>query len=105
MPEAWKHQWFVRIKDLIDNYHPDLLYTDGGIPFENIGYRLVSHFYNVTPQGIFTSKNRKDCETGTCALDIERGVANDILPNPWQTDTCIGRGITSAARSTRRRRM
>jgi alpha-L-fucosidase len=23
-------------------------------------------------------------------LDIERGVANEILPQPWQTDTCIG---------------
>ena len=22
--------------------------------------------------------------------DIERGKANDILPQPWQTDTCIG---------------
>ena len=23
-------------------------------------------------------------------FDIERGVADQILPNPWQTDTCIG---------------
>jgi alpha-L-fucosidase len=42
------------------------------------------------PHGVYTTKNRKDCEEGTCALDIERGVANDILPQPWQTDTCIG---------------
>jgi alpha-L-fucosidase len=90
VPEAWKRQWFARIKDLVDNYQPDLLYTDGGIPFGDVGYRMVSHFYNLMPQGVFTSKNRKDCETGTCALDIERGIANDILPNPWQTDTCIG---------------
>ena len=27
---------------------------------------------------------------GTCALDVERGVVQDIWPNPWQTDTCIG---------------
>src|ERR1051325_11166501 len=89
-PDAWKRQWFNRIRDLIDNYKPDLLYTDGGIPFETVGYRLVSHYYNVMPQGVFTSKNRKDCEKGTCALDIERGVANTIMPEPWQTDTCIG---------------
>jgi alpha-L-fucosidase len=88
--EAWKRQWFARVKDLVDNYRPDLLYTDGGIPFGELGYRMVSHYYNVMPQGVFTSKNRKDCEKGTCALDIERGIANDILPNPWQTDTCIG---------------
>ena len=34
------------------------------------------------PRGIATQ--------GTCALDIERGVANEILAQPWQTDTCIG---------------
>ncbi len=37
-PMAWKRLYFDRIKDLIDNYHPDLLYTDGGIPFGDIGY-------------------------------------------------------------------
>ena len=31
-----------------------------------------------------------DCAVGTCVLDRERGVADDIWPNPWQTDTCIG---------------
>ena len=77
-------------QDLIDKYKPDLLYTDGGIPFGEWGYKLVSHYYNQVPNGIYTSKTKKDCEEGTCALDIERGVAGDILPNPWQTDTCIG---------------
>ena len=96
-PDSWKLQYFRRIRDLIDNYQPDLLYTDGGIPFDAWGYKLVSHFYNVNAklhggkvEGVYTSKNRKDCEQGTCALDIERGVANDIMPEPWQTDTCIG---------------
>jgi len=96
-PPEWKLEYFQRIKDLIDNYHPDLLYTDGGIPFGDIGYKLVTHFYNVNAklhggkvQGVYTSKTRRDCETGTCALDIERGVANQIMPYAWQTDTCIG---------------
>jgi len=96
-PDSWKLLWFRRIKDLIDNYQPDLLYTDGGIPFGDYGYKLVSHYYNANAEqhkgkveGVFTSKTRQDCDRGTCVLDIERGVANDILPNPWQTDTCIG---------------
>jgi alpha-L-fucosidase len=89
-PDSWKRLYFLRIQDLIDRYQPDLLYTDGGIPFGEWGYKLVSHYYTRVPNGLYTSKNRKDCETGTCALDIERGVANDILPQPWQTDTCIG---------------
>lgn len=89
-PDSWKLLYFKRIKDLIDNYKPDLLYTDGGIPFGEWGFKLVSHYYNTVPNGVYTSKNRKDCEEGTCALDIERGVANEIMPHPWQTDTCIG---------------
>jgi alpha-L-fucosidase len=96
-PFAWKRQYFLRIKDLIDNYQPDLLYTDGGIPFQEIGYKLVSHYYNANAklhggkvEAVYTSKRRNECETGTCVLDIERGVANQIMPKPWQTDTCIG---------------
>src|SRR5664280_896793 len=39
---------------------------------------------------IYTSKRHEDSETGTCALDVERGVVDTIWPRPWQTDTCIG---------------
>ena len=96
-PESWKREYFLRIKDLIDNYQPDLLYTDGGIPFGDLGYRLVSHYYNANArlhngkvEAVYTSKVRSQCDSGTCAIDIERGVANQIMPHPWQTDTCIG---------------
>jgi alpha-L-fucosidase len=97
VPDSWKRQYFLRIQDLIDNYQPDLLYTDGGIPFNEWGYKLLSHYYNANAkrhggkcEAIYTSKSKKDAEAGICILDIERGVANDIQPNPWQTDTCIG---------------
>ncbi len=57
----------------------------------------MSHFYNVNAkvhggkiEAVYTSKTRSDCATGTCALDIERGVANQIMADAWQTDTCIG---------------
>jgi alpha-L-fucosidase len=39
---------------------------------------------------VYTSKRREDCATGTCALDVERGIVESIWPRPWQTDTCIG---------------
>jgi alpha-L-fucosidase len=96
-PETWKHEYFLRIKDLIDNYQPDLLYTDGGMFYADIGARLVSHHYNVNAklhggkvEAVYTSKRRQDCETGMCVFDIERGVADGILPHAWQTDTCVG---------------
>ena len=37
------HQiWFKRIRDLVDNYQPDLLYSDGGLPFGEVGRSLVA---------------------------------------------------------------
>jgi alpha-L-fucosidase len=97
IPDAWKHHWFLRMQDLVDNYQPDLLYTDGALPFEQYGYNTVANLYNLSAklhggetQAVYTSKRPEDCAVGTCVLDIERGLANQIRPAPWQTDTCIG---------------
>ena len=33
----------------MDNYHPDLLYSDGGVPFGNeVGLSMIAHFYNTS---------------------------------------------------------
>ncbi|HUB78943.1 MAG TPA: alpha-L-fucosidase [Bryobacteraceae bacterium] len=90
IPDTWKRHWFDRIKDLVDNYQPDLLYTDGAMPFEEYGMNLVAHLYNSKPGAVYTSKRMEDCEVGTCVLDFERGLPDAIHPNPWQTDTCVG---------------
>jgi alpha-L-fucosidase len=105
-PDRWKRQYFDRIRDLVDQHQPDLLYTDGGIPFEEIGLNLVAHEFNVSAkahggkvEAVYNSKSRTDCVEGTCVLDVERGLVNKIWPDAWQTDTCIGgwhykKGIT-----------
>ena len=96
-PDAWKLQYLNRIQDLIDQHQPDLLYTDGGIPFDEYGLATVAELYNVgprtshgVPEAVYFSKTAPDCRIGTCTLDRERGVLDDIAANPWQTDTCIG---------------
>jgi alpha-L-fucosidase len=96
-PDRWKMQYFRRIKDLIDQHEPDLLYTDGGIPFEEYGLALVAEALNVSAkanggvaQAIYNSKTFEDCDTGTCVWDRERAQLDDIRSQPWQTDTCIG---------------
>lgn len=105
-PEAWKMHYFKRIKDLIDQYQPDLVYTDGDIFFEEVGLALVANLYNISAnrhggqcEAVFFSKLPSDCEVGTCVQDWERGVVTGISERPWQTDTCIGnwhydRGVT-----------
>jgi len=97
VPLAWRQHYYARIKDLIDKHEPDLLYNDGGLIYPEVSYELVSHLYNVSAnlhggkvEAVYNSKGRTDCDTGTCVLDLERSVADQIRPNPWQTDTCIG---------------
>ena len=97
-PDRWKLHYFNRVKDLIDQHQPDLLYTDGGIEFGEYGLATVAELYNVGPhsyqnksEAIYFSKTPADCPDGTsCVIDHERSVLNQIDPRPWQTDTCIG---------------
>jgi len=99
IPESWKRHWFDRIKDLVDQYEPDLLYCDGQVPFEDYGLNLLAHLYNKNAamnggktQAVYTSKRALDSVKGKaiCVFDVERGVVEDIWPLAWQTDTCIG---------------
>lgn len=91
----WQRQWYTSIRELVDNYHPDLLYTDGGVPFGNeVGRSLIAHMYNQSAAGnhgrptvVYTCKQKSE---GRWIEDLERGVMAGINPDPWQTDTSIG---------------
>ncbi len=95
--EAFKRTWFLRVKDLVDKYQPDLLYTDGEIPFGRWGLAQTANLYNLSArrhggrvEAVQLSKKREDCETGTCVMDVERGVVGEVWPAPWQSHTCVG---------------
>ncbi len=97
VPEKWKEHYFLRIRDLIDQHQPDLMYTDGPIFFGDWGLSLMAHYYNVIArkrggkvEAVWANKGKDDCVNGTCLLDVERGVVDRIWDEPWQTDTCIG---------------
>lgn len=39
--------WFLRCQDLVDKYHPDLIYFDNfGLPLGQTGLDIVAHIYN-----------------------------------------------------------
>jgi alpha-L-fucosidase len=97
IPDSWKREWFMRIQDLVNQHQPDVLYSDGQIPFGDWGLNLVAHFYNQMllqhggkMEGVYTSKRESDSAAGLCVFDKERGVVDGIWPQPWQTDTCVG---------------
>jgi alpha-L-fucosidase len=100
VPKSFQVEWFNRIKDLVDRYQPDLLYSDGSLPFGKYGRTLLAHFYNSNAmrhggklEGVYTCKKSDDggqFAEGMCVQDVERGVLDTIIANPWQTDTCVG---------------
>ncbi len=93
----WHQQWFAYATDLIDSYQPDLLYSDGGVPFGSIGLNAVAHLYNTSArlhggvnEAVYNQKDANEDVFSIGILDIERGQRPDIAPAPWQTDTCVG---------------
>ena len=94
--QDYPRHWFDRIKDLIDRYEPDLLYSDGGVPYERYGLSIVAHLYNSSiarhgsNQAVYTQKDTNPAVHTIGVFDIERGQMSEAAERPWQTDTSIG---------------
>jgi alpha-L-fucosidase len=90
-------KWLARQKDLVEKYRPDLVYfDDSGLPFGSAGLDAAAHYYNsaVGWRGqadvVLTAKKLLPVQRRGIVEDVERGFAEDIMPEPWQTCTCIG---------------
>jgi alpha-L-fucosidase len=98
--------WFLRCKELLDKYRPDLLYFDDtGLPLGQAGLDIAAYYYNASRQwhggeleAVLNAKGLTPEQVPALVEDIERGVADAIRPRPWQTDTCIGDWHYSRAR-------
>ena len=98
--EEYISKFYNRVIDLIDKYHPDVLYFDDTVlpiyPVSDIGLKIAAYYYNdsvkrhgkvdVTLNGKGLNEQQKRC----MVEDLERGRNDAIVPYPWQTDTCIG---------------
>ena len=98
MNPAFTEKWFLRCQDLVDKYHPDVIYFDDTeLPLGQAGLDIVAHYYNANLarnrgklEVVVNAKYMKPEHAPALVEDIERGVATGIRPHPWQTDTCIG---------------
>jgi alpha-L-fucosidase len=95
---GYTEKWFLRTQDLVDKYHPDLIYFDDSeLPFGQTGLDIAAHYYNANLQwtggkleAVLNTKHLSPAHAPAVVADIERGVAEGIRPVAWQTDTCIG---------------
>lgn len=102
LPSAeYLNKYFNRTVDLINRYNPDMIYFDDSVlpfyPFSDVGLRITAHLYNHSMathggklEAVVNGKKLNDAQRHAMIYDIERGKAQEILPQPWQTDTCIG---------------
>jgi alpha-L-fucosidase len=90
--------WSLRCRDLIEKYHPDLVYFDDeGLPLGQAGLDVTAWFYNQSlarnhgaSDVVVTGKKLKPHQRGAVVEDVERGFSDSLRAMPWQTDTCLG---------------
>ncbi len=95
---SYVKNFYDRTRDLVDRHNPDLLYFDNPLfPLGWGGMCVGAYFYNHNlalnngaMQGVITIKNVPPGLAKSVVADIERGLAADILPHPWQSETCMG---------------
>jgi alpha-L-fucosidase len=99
--EAYTVKFYNRCLDLLNRYHPDLLYFDDStLPLSKqpeIGLGILAHFYNASAQwhhgcneAVVNLKQLTDEQKKCMVWDIEAGRSPRCEPLPWQTDACIG---------------
>ncbi len=95
---SYVKDFYDRTRDLVDQHSPDLLYFDNALfPLGWGGMNIGAYYYNHslaanggTIQGVINIKEVPPNLAKSVVADIESGLAAEILPHPWQSETCIG---------------
>ncbi|MBR3544669.1 MAG: alpha-L-fucosidase, partial [Oscillospiraceae bacterium] len=110
---AFRDYWLRCVSEMIERFEPDLVYTDGVLPFGahwmgpeqgapidpgvyRHGLEAVAKLYNTSiarngeNRAVYLQKDRNPEIYSIGVLDIETSQLPGIMPDPWHTDTCIG---------------
>jgi alpha-L-fucosidase len=93
---AWADDWLARASEIVEKYHPDVIYFDWWIGQPSIRAdltRFAAFYYNASLKygdhaGVINYKDYA-MQEHSAVLDVERGQLGDIRPLHWQTDTSI----------------
>ncbi len=91
--EEFMEDWLVRSCEIIDRFHPRVLYYDWWIMQEALRpyfKKMIAYYYNRMDEigeiGVLNNKE-ESALFGSAVPDIERGQFAQSKPFPWQTDT------------------
>ncbi|MDY3919741.1 MAG: alpha-L-fucosidase [Candidatus Limivivens sp.] len=93
--EEYLQDWLVRTCEIIDTYHPKILYFDWWIQHASVKpylKKLAAYYYNRAVQWgqeVVINYKHDAFQFGTAVPDVERGQFADVKPYLWQTDTSI----------------
>jgi alpha-L-fucosidase len=93
---AWADDWLARASEIVEKYHPDIMYFDWWIGQPSIRpnlSRFAAFYYNASLKygahvGVINYKDYA-IQEHSAVLDLERGQLGDIRPLSWQTDTSV----------------
>ena len=91
----WANDWLARDTELVEKYHPDIVYFDwwiGQPAMRQAITRFAAFYYNYSAaHGTTGVINFKDyaMDYPAAVQDFERGQQDHIVPQHWQTDTSI----------------
>jgi alpha-L-fucosidase len=93
---AWANDWLARSAELVEKYHPDVVYFDWWIGQPSIRAnltRFAAFYYNSSLKygdhvGVINYKDYA-MQSHSAVLDIERGQLGETRSLPWQTDTSV----------------
>jgi len=94
--KAWTQDWLARGAELVEKYHPEILYFDWWIGQPAVRQdltRFVAFYYNTVqengkPTGVLNYKDFA-MQENSGVMDVERGQLAGIRPQYWQTDTSV----------------
>jgi alpha-L-fucosidase len=94
--KAWTEDWLARSAEIVEKYHPEIMYFDWWIGQPSVREelaRFASFYYNESmkrggPVGVINYKDYA-MQAQSAVLDIERGQLSGIRPLYWQTDTSV----------------
>lgn len=93
--EEFMNDWLIRCCEIIDEYHPKIIYFDWWIQHNALKpylQKLAAYYYNRAyewGEEVVINYKHDAFLFGTAVPDVERGQFSDVKPYYWQTDTSV----------------